>query len=194
MISILTQFKTYGVTNGYFDIRRIGDFEKSVEESFDHINTNAIDFDKTKDKVCRDLGQECYKSCDALDIIESKNRINFIEFKNLIDTTDIENWIGNLDLPRKIRDSRDILLHILRDIRFCYSRKRQIYTNIEKNVIISVDLVDSATRNFVILQRLNIVREIIKSQFIDNYVQGEKYNDPICIKKQDFDAEYTKYS
>ena len=93
---MLNDLKLFGQTEGYFEIKRIGDFDNAQNEGFSHINVVAIDFDKTKTKVCNELNLNCCKSCDALDIINTKDKINFIEFKELEDRANIENWIENL--------------------------------------------------------------------------------------------------
>lgn len=191
---MLNQLKSFGQNQGYFETKRIGDFDNAQTEGFFHINTIAIDFDKTKIKVCNELNLNCCKSCDALDIIDTKNKINFIEFKELEDRANIEDWIGNLDLPQKIKDSRDILFNIVRNRDFVHRDKKPQFISCEKDVIISFNLSSNAANRLVTMMRWTTVKAIIEKQFYDNYIQGEKFNEPICIRMNDFDNNYPNYA
>jgi hypothetical protein len=191
---MLNQLKSFGQTQGYFEIKRIGDFNHAQREGFSHINSVAIDFDKTKIKICNALDLNCCMSCDALDIIDSKNKINFIEFKELEDRANIMRWIKKLDLPQKIKDSRDILLNIIRNKNFVHKNKKIKFLSCEKNVIISFNLSSTASNRLVTLMRWTTVKEIIIKQFCGNYIQGEKFNEPICIRMDDFDSKYPRYA
>ena len=191
---MLKDLKTFGVAEDYFEIKRIGDFRNSKNEGFSHINTEAIDFDATTQKLCSEHRQPPCKSCDALDIVDSENRINLIEFKQLRDNANIEKWIQELELPQKIKDSRDVLVNIIRKGKFNYKNKIQKFNSCEKNVIISFDLTDDATKKTAIFLRYFTVKEIIEKQFNNNYIQGENFKEPICIKMIDFDTEYSKYA
>jgi len=191
---MLTSLKQFGIDKNYFEIKKIGDFSNASKEGFDHIKTEAIDFDKTKEKVCNELKQEGYKSCDALDIIDSKNRINFIEFKQLENRENIIDWIENLDLPLKIKDSRDILYNIVRSRDFVYRDKKKKILSCEKNIIISFSLSNkNSIIKFVSLLRLAYVEEKIISHIKQNYIEGEQFNAPICMKIEDFDKKYLQY-
>ena len=191
---MLKDLLTFGITEKYFEIKRIGDFTDSKKEGFGHINTTAIDFDNTTKKLCGEQRQPPSKSCDALDIVYSKNKINLIEFKQLRDNKNIEKWIRELKLPRKIKDSRDILLNIIKKGKFNHKDKIEKFYSCEKNVIISFDLTDDATKKLAILFRYPTVEAIIVKQFCNNYIQGEKFNEPICIRMTDFDTAYLKYA
>ena len=191
---MLKDLTTFGIAEKYFEIKRIGDFKNSRNEGFSHINTEAIDFDTTTQKLCSEHRQPPCKSCDALDIVYSENKINFIEFKQLRDNANIEKWIQDLELPQKIKDSRDVLLNIIRKGKFNHKNKIQKFISCEKNVIISFDLTDDATKKMAILFRYSTVKAIIEKQFYNNYIQGENFNDPICIKIAEFDTKYLKYA
>lgn len=192
---MLKGLKVFGISEGYFDLKRIGDFTNSKKEGFSHIDTEAIDYDTTAKKLGDEQNQSSFKSCDALDIVDSKNKINFIEFKRLRDTKDIENWIQHLDLPQKIKDSHHILRDIIKKKGFVHKNtKMKTYNYCEKNTIISFDLTDDATKRMASLLRTLVVVELIKKQFDNNYIYGENFNDPICIKMDDFDANYEKYA
>ena len=191
---MLKDLTTFGIAEKYFEIKRIGDFKNSGNEGFSHINTEAIDFDTTTQKLCSEHRQPPCKSCDALDIVYSENKINFIEFKQLRDNANIEKWIQDLELPQKIKDSREVLLNIIRKGKFGHKNKIQKFISCVKNVIISFDLTDDATKKMAILFRYSTVKAIIEKQFYNNYIQGENFNDPICIKMAEFDIEYLKYA
>jgi len=191
---MLNELKSFGQTEGYFEIKRIGDFDNAQKEGFSHINVVAIDFDKTKTKVCNELNLNCYKSCDALDIIDTKDKINFIEFKELEDRTNIEDWIENLDFPQKIKDSREILFNIIRKRNFVHKDKKTKFISCEKNVIISFSLSSTASNRLVSLLRWTTIKAKIEGQFNDNYIQGEKFNEPVCIRMNDFNLKYSTYA
>ncbi len=191
---MLKDLMRFGIANNYFEIKRIGDFTNSENEGISHINTKAIDFDETTKNLCNEQGQELCKSCDALDIVDSENRINLIEFKQIIDNDDIEEWIQDLELPQKIKDSHGVLLNIIRKRNFNHGGKVRKFHSCEKNVIISFDLTDCAKNRIAILFRYPTVAAIIEKQFEENYIQGEKFNDPICIRMDKFDTEYLKYA
>ena len=191
---MLNQLKSFGQTEGYFEIKRIGDFNDAQKEGFSHINTIAIDFDETTKKLCGEHRQPPCMSCDALDIIDSKNKINFIEFKQLEDNATIENWIEQKDLPQKVKDSRGVIINIIRKGRFDCRDKVKMFNSCEKNVIISFNLIDNAKKRIAILGRYLTIKAIIEKQFYDNYIQGENFNDPICIKMDNFDSKYPNYA
>ena len=191
---MLKDLTTFGMAEKYFEIKRIGDFTDSKKEGFSHINTEAIDFDTTTQKLCSEHRQPPCKSCDALDIVYSKNKINLIEFKQLRDNGNIEKWIQDLELPQKIKDSRDVLLNIIRKGKFKHKDKIPKFNSCEKNVIISFDLTDDATKKIAILSRYLTVKSTIEKQFCNNYIQGENFNEPICIRMTEFDTEYLKYA
>ncbi len=191
---MLNDLKTFGISEKYFEIKRIGDFPDSIKEGISHINTEAIDFDTTTKKLCSEQGQESYKSCDALDIIDSKNKINFIEFKQLRYNKDIEKWIQDLELPQKIKESRVVLLDIIKKVKFNHKNKVKKFYSCEKNVIISFDLTDDPRKKMAILLRYLKVKNIIVKQFDNDYIQGENFNEPICIRMTEFDTAYSKYA
>jgi len=192
---MLKDLMTFGITEKYFEIKRIGDFTNSKKEGFDHINTPAIDFDRTAKKLCAEQSQQTSKSCDALDIVVSKNKINFIEFKQLRDDANIEEFIAeDLELPLKIKDSREVLLDIIRKIKFIHKGKITNFNRCEKNVIIAFTLTDDATKKMASVFRISTIMKIIEKQFCNNYIQGENFNEPICIIMTEFDTAYLKYA
>ena len=112
---MLKDLKCFGKSEGYFKIKRIGDFADSQDQGFNLIDTQAIDFDETKKKkLCEELKQDHCKSCGALDIIDEQKTINFIEFKRFSHPPDLEDQKAMSELPEKIKDGREILLNIIR--------------------------------------------------------------------------------
>lgn len=193
MIDIITTFKQYGIDNNYFEIKPIKNFNNAINEGINHINIQAIEFDKTKDRVCSEFHQHCLMSCDALDILDSKNKINFIEFKGLNNEEDTREFIKGLKLPKKFKDSRDVLLLILRKNNFIYRDKIEHYNNIEKNIIIAFDLNINSRLKIAFSIKFLAIHSLIKKQFVDNMIEGENYNEPVCIKKSNFNTLYLKY-
>jgi len=191
---MLRDLKTFGIRAGYFEIKRIGDFPNAINEGYSHINTKAIDFDTTTVKLCGEQKQESFKSCDALDIVESKNRMNLIEFKQLIDNETITTWIEDLKLHQKIKGSWVVLLNIIKKSKFNHEGKEIKFNACEKNVVISFSLTDDATKRLSNLFRYPVVEAIILKQFYNNNIQGENFNDPVCIRMAEFDAAYLKYA
>jgi len=191
---MLNDLKTFGISETYFEIKRIGDFTNSRKEGFSHIDVEAIDFDKTTEKLCGEHKQPPFKSCDALDIVDSKNKINFIEFKQLRDNGNMENWIKDLELPQKIKDSNHVLIDIINKSKFVHKNKMKKYYSCEKNVIISFDLIDDARKKIAILFRISTIMKIIEKEFHNNYIEGENFNEPICIRMTEFDIAYLKYA
>lgn len=190
---MLNELKTFGISEDYFEIKRIGDFENSTREGFSHINTVAIDYDTTTRKLCNEQKQFTFKSCDALDIVVSKNKINFIEFKQLINYPNLEEFITeDLKLPQKIKDSHHVLRDIIQKRKFIHKDKIPKYNSCEKNVIISFTLTDGA-RRVASLLRILTVKKIIEKQFSDNYIDGENFNEPVYIIMSEFDAKYSQY-
>ena len=79
---MLKELKSFGVRKKYFEIGPVCEFRKADGGTV-HIKTEAIDFDETKRVWCAEKKKKESESCDALDIVHSKNRVNFIEFKPL---------------------------------------------------------------------------------------------------------------
>jgi hypothetical protein len=140
------------------------------------------------------LQDKCCFRNPYLDIVDSKNKINFIEFKQLRDNGNIENWIKDLELPQKIKDSNHVLIDIINKSKFVHTNKIKKYYSYEKNVIISFDLIDDSRKKIAILFRISTIMKIIEKQFHNNYIQGENFNEPICIRMTEFNIAYLKYA
>ena len=80
-MTLLQALGTFGLDDGYFEVKKIPEFKDSKKEGISELQTEAIDFDKTKEKV---FPNESYKSCDALIFCKNKTgTIIFIEFKQI---------------------------------------------------------------------------------------------------------------
>lgn len=192
-MNLLKDLIDFGIAKKYFEIKRIKDFPNSKKEGIDHIETKAIDFDTTTEKLCHEQMQHQFKSCDALDIVHTKDKINFIEFKQLDYKDDAEEWIQELELSRKIKESRDVLINIIRKKNFQYSGKMDNFYSCEKNIIISFSLTDDSRYNLAYLLMYAKTEEIIKKQFHNKSILGENFNEPICINMHKFDEKYPEY-
>jgi hypothetical protein len=108
---MLQKLKDFGVANGYFEEKKICNFENAENEGLSLIKTKAIEFDKTSKKI-----SERYKwssrpsSCDALKIIVPENRFDFLEFKQ-----------------RKITEIKEI-------------KNKEDYDNVKKNIFVFLNL------------------------------------------------------
>ena len=189
---MLSEFKSFGKEKGYFEIKKIRDFDKdSAEEreSIAHINTEAIDFDKTARFLAKRHRQNPFSSCDAVDIVESENQINLIEIKRFYEKVyprDIET------LPKKIDDSRSILQNILRDKRFHHPDRMQKFKSCRKNIIFAFGWETEPDEDVVIMRLFNMVKEDVSKLVEQNRKEGENFRDLFCIELKDFDAEYQK--
>lgn len=190
---MLNNLTIFGVNNAYFKIKRIGDFDNSTSQGISHINTQAIEFDKTKQKICDELKHTYCKSCDALDIIHTKNQLNFIEFKQ-IDDSNLQDYIQKLDLPQKLKDSHFILLNIIRKNQFKHDKKISLFKACKKNCIIVYGLNTNSTLKIGIYLRHLTVKSIIQQQFKDSHISGENFEDPIFMQLSNFDLKYQQYT
>lgn len=140
----------YGFEGNYFEEMEIGKIDKSCCKQSVIL---AIDFDKTKEIVCKDAKQTSYKSCDALKILIDNERIDFIEFKGLNDylkrdfnpekdySKQIQNKVEKFNLFEKIEDSLNVLNLLLRSPKFSLTKnEKKIFREIEKNFIIVTDI------------------------------------------------------
>jgi hypothetical protein len=192
---MLNSLVKIGKDKNYFIYKRIGDFDNALQEGYHHINTHAIQFDKTKEKIASDFGQNCLKSCDALDILPRKDRINFIEFKQIKDNNQVREWIQEeLSLPQKIKDSHEILLIILRQSFFSgFPNRIKNFQKVEKNFIISLDLLTNHKNQTLIYLKLLKIKSLINKEFKNNFIQGESFNKPKYIKMNEFDLVYPSF-
>ena len=62
---MLENLMSFGEKEAYFEFKKIKDFDDAKKQGISMIERKAIDFDKTKNKVCREHNLEGYKSCDC---------------------------------------------------------------------------------------------------------------------------------
>jgi len=148
--NFLQRLLDFGCDSDYFHLKSIGTVDKSCCP--DAI-TQAIDFDKTKDKVCSEAKLQPYKSCDALKILPDLKRLDFIEFKGLQPFAHyvhsnvpparqaqiIDQQIKKFDLETKLHDSYIILYFVLTKNSDLKKTDKPCYRFVEKNYIILVD-------------------------------------------------------
>lgn len=147
MIAMLEKLLTSGINENYFEIKLLGQLEKSC---CSHSITEVIDYDKTKESVSAKAGLQQPKSADALKIIAHSNRIDFIELKgfehfilyhkNSRDfNKTLNEQIKKFNLAEKISDSLFILSFIVNSIKLTKNEKTR-YKAAEKNFILVVDI------------------------------------------------------
>ena len=209
---MLDKFKKYGQSAKYFKIKRIGAFERSEDQGFAHVNTEAIDFDTTTEFFFeKQKYQTKPKSCDAVDIIGSKNRINLIEFKQLDRKETREDYINTLELPQKVRDSIFTLCGILRKLKNISKDEIETFYSCEKNAVISFKFPKDSAEQLALLFRTETIRQktvtdliqaefeenkitdSIQAEFEENTIKAELKNVK-CIRMEDFDDLYSKFN
>ncbi len=180
--SLLTRLITYGKSNGitdetgdlqpFFVFEELGKIDKSCCTT---ATTEIIDFDLCKETIVKKINSSTIKSCDALKILPSKQRIDFIElkgFKKFIewqlskeeDTNKaIQAKIEKFDFPSKIYDSLHLVDCILRekDFKFTVSERKD-FLNVEKQFIIVVDIdIDFGRKPFeAFLKTINVLSKL----------------------------------
>lgn len=137
-----------GHKHGFFVSSTVGQLDKSCCISS---KTEVIDFDKTKEYVVKVSGFVTVKSCDAIKIISSLERIDFIELKGfkqflrfnpLSGTQKAQQQIEKYDLLTKIYDSAVTIMNsIISSKEFQYSPTERIkYIDVHKYFIIVTDI------------------------------------------------------
>ncbi|MDM8566167.1 hypothetical protein QUF74_11015 [Candidatus Halobeggiatoa sp. HSG11] len=144
--NFLQRMLNFGRDSGHFNIIPIGNLEKNC---CPYSKTEVIDFDATKDKICKEANLQTFKSCDALKVLPKLKRLDFIELKgfrqfikrNNPNEKQIDKQIKKFDLVDKIIASNNIiylLIHNKNNQLEKYDRTH--YQKIEKNYIILVDI------------------------------------------------------
>jgi hypothetical protein len=144
----LQRLQNFGCGENYFHIKSIGMIDKSCCPD---ATTEAIDFDKTKDRICSEAKVQPFKSCDALKILPDLKRLDFIEFKGFEkfiqhlrpDThtgQQIDLQITKFDLKTKLHDSYIVLYLLLNKNPELKKQDKQLYQTINKNYLILVDI------------------------------------------------------
>ena len=151
---ILERVLEFGISKNYFEKLSIKDIDKSCCT----LDNKIIDFDKTKEIICKESNQTTRKSCDGLCL---KDSINFIEFKslnnffdkefkyklksnkeNLKESEIIKNKVLSFGFDKKIRDSLWLFDYILNhhEIKLKSDDLEQFYNGIiEKKYFIVKD-------------------------------------------------------
>jgi len=130
---------------------------KDIPKSCCTLDYKIIDFDETKDIICKETNQITRKSCDGLCLNKS---IDFIEFKSLNNFFDKEfkyklksnkeyinesqiiiNKVKDFNFNKKIRDSLWLFDYIINHhaLKLNNSEQEYIYNNIKKNYFIVKD-------------------------------------------------------
>jgi len=149
---ILNEILNFGISKKYFKILPIKDIEKSCCD----LEFRIIDFDESKDLICKASEQTTRKSCDGLylhksiDFIEFKSINNFFskEFKyrlkanktNISESQIIKEKVSKFNFNKKIRDSVWIWDYIINhhEIKLKNDVLESVY-KIEKNYFIVKD-------------------------------------------------------
>jgi len=150
----LEKVLTFGISKKYFKKLAIKDLDKSCCT----LENKIIDFDETKEIICKESNQVTRKSCDGLCL---RDNINFIEFKslnnffdkefkyklkanreNLKESEIIKEKVSNFGFDKKIRDSLWLFDYILNhhEIKLKSDDLEQFYNGtIEKRYFIVKD-------------------------------------------------------
>ncbi len=139
---MLHKIETFGNQKGFFQYTKIGLLNSTPVQN---TKTDVIDFDKTKDVLCKgDRHQP--KSCDALKFVCEQNRLDFLELKSVANIVKynkpIEKSIEDIRfaIPKKIEGSNQIMKHILYHEELSLSQVEfSEYDNCSKNFYLIVD-------------------------------------------------------
>lgn len=150
---ILEKIDALGQEHDFFVYTTIGELDKSCCSTSE---TTVIDFDKTKDFVCKKSDMNPISSSDALKIIANNHRLDFIEMKSfqkfiqwqlkedvpIDDQLDkVNKQIEDFDLKSKIKGSLLILDNIAHSNKLNLTKKeRHLLDNTEKNFIVLTDI------------------------------------------------------
>ncbi len=137
-----------GHKHGFFHSSTIGQLDKSCCTLS---QTEVIDFDKTKEYVVKVSSFVTVKSCDAIKIIASLERIDFIELKGFkqflrfnpsSDTQKAQKQMEKYDLLTKIYDSAVTIMNsIISSKELQYAPTERIkYIDVHKYFIIVTDI------------------------------------------------------
>ena len=168
---ILKKILKFGIKKEYFEQKAIQKIEKNCCNDLDNV---IIDFDKTKEIVCKETNQVTRKSCDGLYLKES---IDFIEFKslnnffieelpralernnkNIKESEIIKKKVSTLipSLEKKISDSLWIFDYIIRHRNLALNNAELAkYNDIEKNYFVVKDNYEPSMTAFTI--QLNLL-------------------------------------
>jgi len=150
---ILEKVLNFGLSKNYFEKLSI----KNIDKSCCKLDNLLINFDKTKEMICKEANQTTRKSCDGLclnnsiDFIEFKSINNFFdqEFKyklksnkeNISESQIIKEKVSGFNFQKKIRDSIWLFDYIINhhELKLNNTNLEYIYNDIEKNYFIVKD-------------------------------------------------------
>ncbi len=140
---MLLKLISFGKKKGYFNIKPLKDIDKCP---CNNVSILAIDFDETKEKVCKEANQQSRASCDALIILnEGFDFIEFKRFKEFLKTIkkkeQADKKIEKMkeSLEDKIRDSLWILDYIVRHKKLSLRKEERKFFHDSINYFILVD-------------------------------------------------------
>jgi len=149
-VNLLSKIEKYGCDNGLFAYTTIGNLSKSCCNSS---KTEVIDFDTTKEHICKQHNLQTLKSCDALKFLTNASRIDFIEmkgFKEFIsreikETKEVEEKtkekLTKFDFETKIRDSIAVLSILISSKSLSLSaQERNLFHKIDKHYVVLSDI------------------------------------------------------
>lgn len=187
---MLEELKTYGISKGYFEEKRICDFEDAISDGVDFVEALGIDFDKTAGIISNENSCDSLKSCDVLKFDLTNTQFKFMEFKQIEDRGNLKIWIeDNLCLKRKINDSLDILKYIIRGRGFQCKDKIDIFDSTEKEFIFAIggSVLDNSLNRLLLSQKFVEIREIITNYLASKHL-GENVKEIRVIKFTDIES------
>jgi hypothetical protein len=188
---MISKFYNYGITNNYFEERKISQFHNAQREGLSSIQTIAIEFDKTAKKIARENRWNPCKSCDALKFLLTNNRFDLLEFKQvkIRNESDLKELIEKFDLNTKIKDSFFLLKCIRQKINLSNQEKTD-YNLIEKNVFFYMDPIEDSRLSLSFAFFWKTVDETINTllEGIENIESN--FNKPELKKLSELDNHY----
>lgn len=169
----LKKMYDFGVKKDYFIINEIGKLDKTCCNSS---AIEVIDFDNTKEIICKQLNLSHYKSCDALIVLIDSERIDFIEMKGLKEylnpkhknsldpnsniQAQVKSKVVDFNIVQKIQDSLDILKLIIQHKDFQQTKfDKKAFKEVKKNFILLTDIDSSKNGLEFILASLDVLSE-----------------------------------
>jgi len=138
---MITKLKTYGLHKKYFVEDVVGRFKKAKEEGFSVLKFKGIDFDATKEIVCKRNGNlQGIKSCDIFVADEFYNLFDFIEIKelqNVISCNPLKK-LKEFEIESKFKDSLRILKLIVNERDFSETDFDKLIDSYPKKLILGI--------------------------------------------------------
>jgi len=188
----------FGISKNYFKKLQI----KNIDKSCCSLDFEIIDFDKTKDKICKENSQVPRKSCDGLCL---KNSIDFIEFKSLnhffnkefkfklqsnklnkAESEIIEEKVKKFNFQKKIRDSIWLLDYIVnhQELQLSNSEQEKFYQKTPNYFIVK----DNYQPLINIMEQFNILannkhNKLSNRETMDILIEKELDNITVVLNK-----------